>query len=78
MESFLEAVGLYLVSRGDFAVIAGVEGVVIWRLMSLLLKSMETRALERAEAEKRAHEAMSQRAAELERFAAIIRPRRGG
>lgn len=67
MDAFLQSVGAYLVSRGDFAVIAGVEAVVIYRLATLLLKSMETRITERAAAEERAYKAMSERAAELEK-----------
>lgn len=76
MDSFLQAVGVYLFERGDFAVIAGVEAVVIYRLATLLLKSLETRVLERIQAEERAYKAISERTAELEKARELLMQRR--
>lgn len=77
MDAFLQAVGVYLISRGDFAVIAAIEAIVIYRLGGLLMKSLEARIVERSEAESRAYKAMSERAAELERARDLLLQRGG-
>lgn len=76
MDAFLRAIGDYLISRGDFAVIAGVEAVVIYRLATLLLKSMEARIEDRRAAEERAYKAITERTAELEKARLQLEKRR--
>ena len=78
MDAFLTSVGNFLIQQGGFAVLSGVEGVVIWRLFNLLIESYKERIVERQKSDEAAYKAMMERSVELERFTSILRGQQGG
>lgn len=76
MDAFLSQAGSFLLTQGPFAVLSGVEAVIIFVLFKRLEDSWAARIEERKVAMEAAYNTMTERSLELSRLSDALHQRR--